>query len=79
MSSAYIEVTDTYGGEANYCWCDREYLKDIEGLSTLQVIRRLKHKAGLSGIRWRKVAECGDYIQYKMVGYAVTAFIIWEY
>jgi len=79
MSSAYIEVTDLYGGEANYCWVKRYELEDIDGLTTNQIVRRLKRLAELNGVRWRKVAECGDYIQYKFIGWYATAFIIMEY
>ena len=76
---AYIEITDLFCGQANYCWAKRFELDDIEGLTNNQVIRRLKKAADLNGVRWRKVAECGDYMQFNFVGWYATAFIIWEY
>jgi len=76
---AYIEITDLFGGEANYSWGKRFELTDIEGLTHKQVVRRLKKKADLNGTRWRLVANCGDYYQYNFVGWYATAFIIYEY
>jgi len=76
---ATIEITDLFWGEANYGWVKRFELEDIEGLTQNQVIRRLKKLAGLNGVRWRKVAECGDYMQFNFVGWYATAFIVWEY
>ena len=76
---ATIEITDLFGSEANYGWVKRFELEDIEGLTQNQVIRRLKKAVGLNGVRWRKVVECGDYMQFNFVGWYATAFIVWEY
>ena len=76
---ATIEITDLYAGESNYSWVKRFELESTEGLTQNQVIRRLKKLADLNGVRWRKVAECGDYMQFNFVGWYATAFIVWEY
>lgn len=43
----YIEVTDTFGGEANYSWVTRHVIK---GKSERGAINRFSR---LSGIQWR--------------------------
>lgn len=75
---ARIEYTDLFCGQANYNWCERAEI-DCEGLSHLQVVRRLKKLVGLDGVKAIKVVQCGDYFQYKIVGICQTFFIIYEY
>ncbi len=54
-----IEVTDTFGGEANYCWVRRYKITDANGLTDAQVIRRAKKAAGWTGVRCAtENAEC---------------------
>lgn len=48
-----IEYTDTYGGEANYCWVRRVNLTLPVGISDLAIMRRAKRAVGLSGVRGR--------------------------
>jgi hypothetical protein len=46
-----LEVTDTFGGEANYSWVNRatyEY-DEHEALSRLGIVRMAKKFAGLTG------------------------------
>lgn len=64
-----IEITDTFGGEANYSWV-RRY--ECKAKSMLGAIQWLAHNYGGG---WRKEIECGDYAQYKMRGACITAFI----
>ena len=42
-----IEVTDTYGGEANYCWVHRF---KVRASSTMGAIRKVGREMGLN--RW---------------------------
>ena len=71
---ATIEHTDTFGYELNYCWVNRASI-ECDGLSHLQIVRRLKKAIGIDGLKARKTIECGDYIQYKLDG-LFQAFII---
>ena len=64
-----IEITDTFGGEANYSWV-RRY--ECTAKSMRGAITWLGRNYG-SG--WCKEIECGDYAQYKMRGACITAFI----
>lgn len=50
----YIEVTDTFGGEANYSWVTRHI---ISGSAMRGAINRF---ARLSGMKWHNVG-CGRY------------------
>lgn len=64
-----IEITDTFGGEANYSWVSRYECKAKSMLGAIQWLSR-NYGGG-----WRKEIDCGDYAQYKMRGACVTAFI----
>jgi hypothetical protein len=52
--SIQIEVTDTFGGEANYSWVRRYKITDAAGLSDAQLVRRAKRAAGWTGTRCEK-------------------------
>ena len=64
-----VEITDLFGGEANYSWVRRyEFTaKNFRG-----AIQKLAKEYGGG---WRKTLECGDYAQYKMSGACITCFI----
>ena len=53
-----IEHTDTFGGEANYCWVRRAYIKR-DNLSRRAIVRTVKQWAGYTGHRCR-VDDLGD-------------------
>lgn len=44
MATITIEHTDTFGGEANYCWVRRETVEEPEGkpFSKLALVRKPK-------------------------------------
>ena len=48
-----IEVTDTFGGQANYSWVDRYVVRTPGDISDLALVRRIKSVAGYSGIQGR--------------------------
>jgi hypothetical protein len=48
-----VEYTDTFAGEANYCWVKRESLELPVGISDRAIMRRAKAAMGLSGVRGR--------------------------
>ena len=66
----YVEVTDTYGGEANYCWVRRYkvHANTVRG-AMLKVGRHL-------GARVKRVMDCGDSYRYDFRGSAVCAFVM---
>ena len=70
---AYAEMTDTYGGEANYCWVRRAEC-DADGASDLAIVRRIKRQLGIEGVRCTR-ETCGETIVLKPVGACVVVFI----
>jgi hypothetical protein len=66
MKNLYaVEVTDTFGGEANYCWVRRYTIKSV---SMLGAVQKLSRHEGLS---FRK--SYGG--RYDAKGACVCAFI----
>lgn len=68
------ELTDTFGGEANYSWCERGPVEVKENASDLAIVRAAKAAAGLSGVRCRKV-DFGDLICLYPYGLCQVLFI----
>ena len=62
-----IEYTDTFGGEANYCWVRRAMLVIPFGTSDRAIMRRAKAALGLSGVRGRTTSY-GDMWQFQPYG-----------
>lgn len=52
-----IEVTDTFGGEANYCWVKRGTTKAV---SRRGIIKAVKELAGWDGWCRVRVEDLGD-------------------
>lgn len=65
----HIEVTDTYGGEANYCWVRRYTVKASSLRGAMAALSR-QH-----GGYWRKTGEYGDQARYNQQGACVCAFV----
>ena len=73
------EVTDTYGGEANYSWVKRGKIecKEGENYSDLAAIRRVKKAIGWNGVKCR-VSSYGDMIELNPTGACQVCFIYFE-
>ena len=69
MKTFTIEITDTFGGEANYSWVRRYTYRAKSFRGAIGMLAR-EYGGG-----WRKEIECGDYAQYKMRGACITCFI----
>lgn len=70
-----IEITDTFGGEANYSWVRRHTLDVQPKITHLALVRRAKRKAEWSGIRC-KVSHYGETIEIRPVGMCCVLFIV---
>ena len=70
MKTYYVEMTDTYGGEANYCWVNRF---KVSATSETSAIRKVAKETGFSG-RIRKVMDCGDLIRHDVRRAAICYF-----
>lgn len=73
-----IEYTDTFGGEANYCWVDRQELEVNDDVSDLALVRRAKSALGLSGVRGRMDAY-GDHWAFYPYRTCTVMFITTRY
>jgi hypothetical protein len=67
------ELTDTFGGEANYCWVKRATLELPCGISDLAFSRRVKSALGLANVRGR-VYNHGDPWEFRPYGQCTVAF-----
>lgn len=70
----YVEVTDTFCGEANYSWVKRHEVRGLEGKSDLAVVRCVKKLIGWTGHRCR-TSRMGDGLRIDPVGIAQVCFI----
>ncbi len=70
-----FEYTDTFGGEANYCWVKRYHCAvDMTAKSALRLAKRL---FGLTGTRCR-VENQGDLIAIYPRNCCTVAFVAFE-
>lgn len=65
----YIEVTDTYGGEANYSWVTRHIIKAKSMRGAVQRFGRM------SGMSWHCVGDYGDSKRFDSRSGATCYFI----
>lgn len=77
-----VEVTDTFGGEANYCWVHRHELPYFEAqadgfVKRSQLVRAAKKAEGWTGMRC-DVQDMGDQIVVKPRGLLQVMFIDWQ-
>jgi hypothetical protein len=68
------EHTDTFGGEPNYSWVQREELTLSDNVSDLSLVRAAKSVLGLSGVRCQR-SEAGESIELRPYGYCSIVFI----
>ena len=68
-----IEWTDTFGGEANYCWVERS---TIEAKNLQGAIRKAKQARYYSPVPRHKVTiDTGDFIRIDIIGANICCFI----
>ena len=70
----HYEMTDTFGGEANYSWVRRGELELPKGASDLMLVRRVKKALGLEGVPCKRL-DYGDQIALYPVGSCTVIFI----
>lgn len=68
-----VEVTDTFGGEANYCWVIRKEI-EVNDVSDLALVRRAKAAVVYTGIKCRR-DDMGEMIVLRPVGLLQIIFI----
>ena len=65
----FVEMTDTYGGEANYSWVWR-YM--VSAKSMLGAIRKVTRETGYPA---RKDFDCSDTARYNVPGACICYFV----
>ena len=68
-----IEVTDTFGGQANYDWVNRYEITTTGDISYLALVRRIKSVTGYSGIRGRTYVS-GDFVEIRFPDRCIVIF-----
>lgn len=92
MHAYEIEYTDTFGGEANYCWVRRERVSmpelthyGYDGCTNYakankvygrELMRRAKAAVGLTGVRG-VTTTMGDGYEFRPHGMATVMFVNW--
>jgi len=93
MANTYnIELTDTFGGEANYCWVRRATVTMPElthygydggtnyakanRVFNRELMRKAKAAMGLTGARGVR-SDYGDTIDFRPYGACVVMFVTW--
>ena len=72
-----LELTDTFGGEANYSWVRRYALDTPDDISRRALVRRIKNAAGITGVRC-KTDDHGGMITIRPVGACVVLFATFD-
>lgn len=65
----FIEMTDTFAGDANYSWIQRF---KVTARTTRGAIHKLSKETGCS---WRKDYDTGDMARYDAKGACVCCFV----
>ena len=74
----HCELTDTFGGEANYSWVKRATVTMEKDYSELQLRRAIKAALGLTGLAC-DVTDYGDSYEFKPRGLLQIAFANFDY
>ncbi len=82
-----LEYTDTFGGEANYCWVTRKtFTMPLTTDDTLagckrydaRIKRHAKHLVGLTGVRGQW-SDYGDTYEFRPRGMCTVLFVNYQY
>ncbi len=76
MDNYNFEYTDTFGGQANYCWVNRGTVK---AKSTIHAARLARNELGLTGIKGDVKFNQGDELWWTPRGAATILFITADY
>ena len=72
-----IEMTDTFGGGANYSWVKRETIELNDKVTDRQIVIACKKALGITGVKCDK-EDFGDMIKLKIRKACVVVFITFE-
>ena len=72
---ASYELTDTYGGEANYSWVRRG---EVEATSEREIVRLVKAELGMTNFKGHR-KDYGDMLEFRPYGLLQVLFITFRY
>ena len=70
-----VEFTDTFGGEANYCWVKRYKVH----ATSLKRALTLAKREFFNGMPAHKKADYGDMLRADFTGMCICAFVTFEH
>jgi len=70
-----IETTDTFGGEANYCWVHRHEFEVKDDARESAIIRKAKNVGAITARHTK--TSFGDEIWLDYPGHCIRSFITW--
>jgi len=70
-----FEWTDTFGGEANYCWVDRG---TVEAKDFTEAVTKAKQHRYHSPVPRHSRSDFGDMVRIDIVGACVCCFVTWH-
>lgn len=73
-----VEYTDTFGGDANYCWVKRAVIEAPDNATRSTIMRKAKAAIGITGMRG-KVVDWGDQIRFDPYRSCTVMFVSAEY
>lgn len=75
--SVTYEYTDTFGGEANYCWVKTGTLRFEANTPTRLITKKVKAQLGLTGVGCKRT-DYGDMIVLRPYHSSTVLFIIFN-
>jgi hypothetical protein len=73
-----VEYTDTFGGQANYCWVERAEFELSSNSSNRQIVTKAKGELGLTGVRC-KTSSFGEGFELRPVNSCTVVFVTPRY
>lgn len=68
------KYTDTSGGQANYCWCEKAEFELPVNSTDRQIVMAAKRELGLTGVRCKTFSH-GEGFELRPVGSLTVAFV----
>jgi hypothetical protein len=72
-----FELTDTFGGQANYSWVKRGEFEMASDATQSQIMRRVKAELDLTNVRCY-TENVGDTLTFKPSGCCMIGFVTFE-
>ncbi len=72
-----VEYTDTFAGEANYCWVRRATIGARKDESQRSIMRRAKAAVSVAGLKGRTQSH-GDAFEFRPYGICTILFVTWS-